>query len=198
MIIQYFSNGNPGNRLVRGALGIVMGCALMLVPGLSVRLVLIVMGLTLLAAGLLSLYLDARLGGSRTGTRRSMVGGALCAMGGVMALFPTAVGHVFVFVVGALLVLGGLTQIASVLALLRGMRSRWLLTLTGMVPIVGGVALMTVPERIGELLLMLLGALVAAYGVGEVFWYFRLKNAHSRKNVGRGAISDADYEVVDE
>jgi len=97
-----------------------------------------------------------------------LVGVGSIVLGIILALMPTTFNHLLGFVIGAVLALGGITQLMSLIGALRFARIGFVWWICPVVILLVGLLSLVRPEWIGETVLTLLGWCSLLYGATEL------------------------------
>lgn len=191
------SYGNPDRILIRGIVTILFGIAAIAVPGLSLELVIQFMGALLLLDGFVNLLIGL-IGKQKQQSTFIIVprGTTNLILGIVLALFPAFMVSIFVFVIGIILLFAGITQLASQIGGRNLPGISWVIAISSVIAIVAGVIMLFKPFESAKTILIVFGAVIALYGIGEVVRSFRVRKYRRENPPEQPRTVDAVYEEV--
>lgn len=189
------SNGK--RQLIRGIVAVVVGIAIMAYPGLTLNMVISVLGALLIIEGLVGYFLwrKAMQGAETPGFILFPRGVGNIIFGMVLLLFPTFMAEAFVFLVGIIMLIAGLSQVLTQLTARKGSGFSLVYLLISLVALFAGVLLLAKPFESAATLLMFFGAIVIVYGAGEIFWAIRMRKLLARNKPEPSTI-DAEFEEI--
>lgn len=192
-------NTNPNRQLFRGIVSMLIGIAVLIVPDLTLITVMRALGVLLLADGAVAFLIRFfRKKDENQNIYSLMPRGTLSIiMGTILVLFPTLLVNVFVFVFGLILVLAGFSQLLNQLGGRGKLGFSLFLTLIALISLVTGIVLLTKPFESAQVILMIFGAVIAIYGIGEVVWSFKIRKFQKMQPKKQPDIIDAEYEEVE-
>ncbi|HOO85303.1 MAG TPA: DUF308 domain-containing protein [Prolixibacteraceae bacterium] len=191
-------NINPNRLLLRGSLAIAIGLVILLVPDMSMVLVMRILGALLLADGVIALLINYFKKKKEPQTFYNIVpkGTLSFIMAIILLAFPTLLVNVFVFVVGLILFMAGLTQLLGILNGSRTLGFSLTTLIISIIALLAGIVLLLKPFESAQTILMFFGAIIAVYGVGEVIRSFRVRKFQKANPKPGPDIIDTDYEEV--
>ena len=173
----YYVTGR-GTSLVRGIITLAVGLCLLCWPGFTAGLIVKIIAGFLVALGLVTL-ITALAAASRTNSPIPVIVsinvGVYLVFGLLVFLFPNFFLGLIAFLFGAVLLVGGISQI---IGLYQGSRYAQLSGAMYIIPVavtLCGVALFFFPKSSTEMLTMIFGAAVALYGVSELVAVWKLR-----------------------
>ncbi len=182
------------NSVLRSISTILMGCVLLFVPGLTMKTVIIVIGSILILSGLVTLLISNL-------KRSKPLNGFLSFQGLFNILFgiifissPSMMIKIFMFVVGVILLIMGLLQLAGSISALTRSVWAWFFLVIGLLTTGSGIYLLTNPYKSAETILPFLGGLLLLNGISELF-----RNNGKRQQppkYGETSVEDIPYEEV--
>ncbi|MBN2805456.1 MAG: DUF308 domain-containing protein [Prolixibacteraceae bacterium] len=190
--------GNPNRYLIRGIFSLAVGIAIMVVPDLTLPLVIRFLGALLLADGLLALLLQYLSKKSPNSPFMILPRGTVSLIfGAVLLLFPGLVVNFFVFIIGFILVFAGISQFASQISGRSLMGTSWIIIIISLISFLTGILFITKPFESAQTMLIIFGVMIGLYGLGEIFWSFRLRKYQPAQKQAASNIIDAEYEEVE-
>lgn len=188
---------NPNRILIRGVVAMILGIAAIAVPDLSLELVIRFMGALLMLDGFINLVI----GLINKGDKQSKFiivprGTSNLIIGLVLVLFPAFMVSIFVFVIGIILLFAGITQLASQIGGKNLPGISWVIAISSVTAIIAGVIMLFNPFESAKTILIVFGAVIALYGVGEVVRSFRVRKFQKQNPPEPPRTVDADYEEV--
>jgi len=191
-------SANPNRNLIRGIVSIAVGVTIIVVPDLSLNLVIQILGGLLILDGLVNLLVSL-VNKSKQQNVLSIVprGTTSLIFGAVLVLFPSVIVGFFVFLIGFILIVAGGSQLLAQLGGRRVMGFSWLFTILSAISLLAGIFMLTNPFKSAVTILIFLGAVIALYGVGEIFWSFKIRKFKKQNPPEQPNIIDAEYEEVE-
>jgi uncharacterized membrane protein HdeD (DUF308 family) len=188
---------NPTRQLVRGIVSVLAGVAIMVYPGLTLKMVIMVMGGLVLVEGIVS-YLWSQRSRSTQAPGFYIIPRGIGNMvfGAVLLLFPTFMAEAFVFLIGIILIVAGLSQFMAQLSGFKFGGFSIVYAIISVLALLGGVVLLAKPFESASGLLVFFGAMIALYGIGEIFWALRVRKFMGQNKQVPHTI-DAEFEEVD-
>jgi uncharacterized membrane protein HdeD (DUF308 family) len=119
-------------------------------------------------------------------------------IGGILVLFPAMLVSVFIFVIGFILLMAGLSHIINIIAGRGVVGFSWLLTIISVIAFLSGIVLMTKPFESAQTILIFFGVVITLYGAGEIYWSIKMRKFQKNNKSGDSGIIDAEYEEIDE
>lgn len=173
----FYVNGR-GASVLRGLLTLLLGLCLLCWPGFTAGLIVKLIAGFLLAMGVVTL-ITAMSAASKTSSPIPLIVsvnvGVYLVFGLLVFLFPNFFLGLIAFLFGAVLLVGGISQIVG---LYQGSRITSLSGGMYIIPVLVtlcGVALFFFPKSSTETLTMIFGAAVALYGVSELVAVWKLR-----------------------
>lgn len=167
-----------GTSLVRGILTLLLGLGLLCWPGFTAGLIVKLIAGFLLAMGVVTL-ISAMSAAAKTSSPIPLIvsinTGVYLVFGLLVFLFPNFFLGLIAFLFGAVLLVGGISQI---IGLYQGSRYAPLSGGMYVIPVlitVCGIALFFFPKSSTEMLTMIFGSAVALYGVSELVAVWKLR-----------------------
>jgi len=144
--------------VLRGLLGIAIGIVTFISPGITLTAIVLLFGAYAFVDGVLSVIGAVRSGRARARWGALLLEGIVGIAAGVIALLsPALTATVLVLVIAAWALVTGVLEVVGAIRLRKEIRGEWLLALFGVMSILFGLLIASVP---------LIGALVIATWVG--------------------------------
>jgi len=193
-----FSTPNPTRILIRGIMTLLVGAIIAVVPDLSIDMVVRFLGILLVLDGFINL-LPAFFKKSQQQNIFVIVprGTTSIIIGAFLLLFPQLVVGIFVFLIGFVLLIVGLSQLFMQLSRIRHSSFSWLLLLFSVLAFCAGIFMLFFPKRISFAIVIITGFIIAFYGIWEIFWSFRIRKQQKRNAQEQPGVIDTDYEEVE-
>jgi len=168
--------------VARGVLAIVFGLYALFAPGLALDTLIMLFGVAILVAGLLSIVAGVRREANRQTAAPLIVEGIICVAFGVLAFIrPIGTAVSALYVVSAFAILSGVVHIVAGLKLRKELPGEWTLILSGVLTTVFGVLMGLLPWAGLLSLIWMIGAYSLFFGILFVVLGFRLRSlAHPR------------------
>ncbi len=196
MSLFNLKSSSQKRRLIRGFLSVILGVSIMVYPGLTLDVVVSIIGAVLLVYGLVNFLLE------RTSYQQGMPGLFMVPTGigsivfGVLfLLFPGFIAKAFIFLVGFILLVVGITQVAAQWNVKQKSGFSYLFIMIGVLASIGGIVLIAKPFESASALLVFFGALVSLLGCGEIIFSLRARKGAKIKKSSSDII-DVEYEEV--
>jgi len=185
---------NPKTTLYKGILTIILGSVLLFVPGLTLKAVMIIIGVMLLLSGVVTMIL------SNTKKTGSMVR-FFSAQGMVSVLFgivfiasPTMMVKVFVFILGIILLIMGFFQLIGAMGTLSRSVASWIYFLIAVLTLAAGIYLLTDTLESAEAILKFLGVILILNGISNLFMAWKIRH---QPGIYKGSpVQDVNYEEM--
>lgn len=162
--------------LVRGLLGILFGLLAIFWPQITLRALVILFGLYVLADGITSLFAAA------AGKRESVplwwliLGGIVSIAAGVVTfLYPAVTELVLILFIGAWALVRGLFEVIGAVYLRKEIENEWLLIGAGLLSVLFGLAVMLAPGAGALALIWVIGGYALLFGAALVWLALRLR-----------------------
>jgi uncharacterized membrane protein HdeD (DUF308 family) len=172
--MRLFFQPNPINALVRGILTIGVGILFLSVPGLTLKSVIMTIGVMNLVNGLFTLlfsYVKPKNGRGAA----SFPGLFNMILGVLFLLSPMVIVKVFGFFFGFIFLLMGLMQFFGALGTLSKSVWSWVYLIFAILMTSGGLFLLVRPIESAENILTFFGGILLLYGFFELLMAWRLK-----------------------
>ena len=180
--------------IFRTLLTILTGGVFLFVPGLTMKSVMIVIGTMLVIRGLINFVLSNFKRAGAFSRFWSLQGMMNVIFGIVFISAPEAMIKVFALIVGFILLIMGLVQLAGSIGSLTRSVSAWIFLIIGTLTLGSGIYLLTDPYKSAEKIPPFLGALLILNGVSDLI-KTRRKGGPSEKYNGT-EVEDIPYEEV--
>ena len=180
--------------IFRSLLTILTGGIFLFVSGLTMTTVMIVIGTMLVMRGVITFLLSNLRRSGPFGNFLSVGGIANILFGIVFISAPDVMIKIFVFIVGFILLIMGLLQLAGSFRSLARSVWAWIFLIIGTLTFVGGIYLLANPDKSAEAILPFLGALLILNGISDLL-KSRPKGGQSQKFNGT-PVEDIPYEEV--
>lgn len=162
---------------LRGAIGILFGLALLIWPGISLRVLVVLFGLFTILGGTFTAIVMLREFSTYRRWWLFLIEGLFGIAAGVVALlWPDITGLILLYLIAAWAIVTGLLEIIVAFQLRQQLQGEWLLVLAGIVSVVFGVLLTVWPVAGALAILIFLGAYAIFYGVMLLIVAYRLRN----------------------
>ena len=185
---------NSKNSISRNISTILVGGVLLVVPGLTMKTVMIIIGLLLILSGLITLILSNRKRGGDLIGFWSAQGIMNIIFGIIFVSSPSAMIKIFMIFIGIILSIIGFLQLAGSLGALTRSVWAWFFLIIGLLTLGSGIFLLSNPFKSAETILPFLGALLMLNGVSELF---RNRKAGRQPQKFMGSdVQDIPYEEV--
>ena len=173
---NYFAPNTNGS-ILRGFLALIAGGVLVFVPGLTMKTVVIIIGVMILAGGLLTIaqsYLKKSSGLHGFWAIQEEIN---LAIGLILILAPGMMVNFFIVVIGIILLILGLLQLIGAIGAIAKYGLIWFFFLNAFIMIAGGILMLNNPFKTGEAILKVLGIILMLYGFSELFsaWKMSMK-----------------------
>ena len=150
---------------VRGVLAILFGFILWAWPAMSLRVLILVFGIFVIAAGVFAILAGLRTEDTQ-GRWVRIIEGVLAILAGMVALaWPAITAVALLFVIAAWAIATGIIEILGAFRAGRAAEMEWLLILSGVVSIIFGILLIVWPHLGLLALIWLIGIYAVVYGV---------------------------------
>jgi uncharacterized membrane protein HdeD (DUF308 family) len=189
---------NTNRMLLRGVIAIITGLVIIIVPDLSMEAVMRILGVLLIADGVVALLMVQFRSQQSRGLSLVPRGAVSVIIGGILVLFPAMLVSVFIFVIGFILLMAGLSHIINIIAGRGVVGFSWLLTIISVIAFLSGIVLMTKPFESAQTILIFFGVVITLYGAGEIYWSIKMRKFQKNNKSGDSGIIDAEYEEIDE
>jgi uncharacterized membrane protein HdeD (DUF308 family) len=193
-----FKTGNPDRLLIRGIVSIVLGLAVVAVPDLTLVTVIRFLGALMLIDGSVAILLNNFSKKKQSSVLQIIPRGMTNLIFGVVLLvFPSLVVNVFVFLIGFVLIIAGFTQLSSQIRGRSFLGTSWLMLLISFIAFVSGIVLVTKPFESAQTMLIVVGVIIALYGIGEIIFSFKIRKYQKHQPKAEPTIIDAEYEDIE-
>lgn len=183
----------PNRLLIRGIIAIIIGITIFVVPDFSLKLMMHLLGALLVADALIAFVADYY--ATKKKTEIVPRGISNFVIGLILLIFPTLLVNIFVFVLGLLLIFAGATQLINQFGYKGKFSFSWFMAIISAIAIIAGVILIAHPFESAQSVLMLFGAVLLVYGVGEIIWSFKIRTLQKENE---SSVVDTPYEEVQE
>jgi uncharacterized membrane protein HdeD (DUF308 family) len=190
---NYFAPNTNGS-IFRGIVALITGGVLAFVPGLTMKTVVIIIGVSILLGGLLTLAQSYMKKSSGLHGFWAAQGIFNLAIGLVLILAPGMMVNFFIVVIGIILLVLGLLQLIGAIGAVAKYGLIWFFFLNAFIMIAGGILMLNNPFKTGEAILKVLGIILMLYGFSELFSAWRI--SRKPKTYNGKPIEDVKYEEV--
>lgn len=190
---NYFALNTNGS-ILRGILALIAGGVLAFVPGLTMKTVVIIIGVMILTGGLLTLAQSYRKKSSGLHGFWAIQGIFNLAIGLILILAPGMMVNFFIVVIGIILLILGLLQLIGAIGAVAKYGLIWFFFLNAFIMIAGGILMLNNPFQTGETILKVLGIILMLYGFSELFSAWKI--SRKPKTYNGKPIEDVTYEEV--
>jgi uncharacterized membrane protein HdeD (DUF308 family) len=190
---NYFAP-NTNSSIFRGIVALITGGVLVFVPGLTMKTVVIIIGISILIGGLLTLAQSYMKKSSGLHSFWAAQGIFNLAVGLILILAPGMMVNFFIVVIGIILLILGLLQLIGAIGAIAKYGLIWFFFLNAFIMIAGGILMLKNPFSTGEAILKVLGIILMLYGFSELFSAWKLSG---KPQTYKGKpIEDVTYEEV--
>lgn len=195
MIIR---TGNPNRYLIRGLFAVAISVAVLIIPDLTLSLVIRALGALLVADGLVALLIQYFSVKNKQSPFLILPRGTVSLIfGAILLLVPGLVVNFFIFLIGFILLFAGLTQFISQINGRSIMGSSWIIIIISLISLFTGILFIAKPFESAQTMLIIFGVMIGLYGLGEVYWSFRLRKFQPMHKESPSNIIDTEYEEVE-
>ena len=185
---------NPETSFYGSILTISTGSVLLFVPGLTMRTVMIMIGIVLLLSGIITLILSNRKRAGATGGSLSVQGIVNVLFGIVFIASPSVMVEIFVFILGVILLVMGLFQLIGALGSLNRSAVAWIYLLISILTLASGIFLLTDSLQSAEAILKFLGVILILNGISKLIMAWKMRR---QPKIYKGSpVQDVTYEEV--
>lgn len=168
---------------IRGAIAILFGIAIILLPGITIAALVTLFGLFIIVGGFLFLVAGIRQRRTDEPWWLLLLEGILgVAIGIFILIFPSIAALFLVFLIAAWAIMSGIFQIIAAIQLRRQIEGEWLLILSGITSIIFGFLLAIFPSAGALTILWIIGAYTIFFGVLQLIVAFRLRTWRTVNN----------------
>ena len=169
---------NWGAIAVRGVVAIIFGILCFVVPGITLRVLVLLFGAYALVDGVFDIIAAVR---RRTGDEpwwALLLEGIVGIAAGLVAfLMPRLTALALVYLIAAWAIVTGVLEIVAAVRLRREITNEWWLAFSGVLSVVFGVLIMAAPAAGALVLVLWIGAYAVVFGVSLLALAFRLRRA---------------------
>lgn len=194
----HFTSVNPNRLLIRGILAACVGIVIIAIPGFTMKTFMQFMGLFLLADGLIAFLIDYFTPKQQSTFLLVPRGISKMIVGLVLIVFPSILLNVFVFVIGILLLLAGTSQLMSQLGTRGRLKFSLPMLIFSLVSLLAGATLLFNPFESARFIMVFFGVVTFIYGMGEVFWSFKIRKLKPMQQNEHPHVVDAEYTEVEQ
>jgi uncharacterized membrane protein HdeD (DUF308 family) len=200
LIILYFLKmrnlflSNTKSSFSRGILTLMVGGVFLFFPGMTMKTVMIIIGILLLLSGLITLIIS-------NWKKRGAIKGFWSAQGIMNMLLgllfitsPEVMIKIFMILVGIILLIMGLLQLTGAFGMLKRSAWAWIFFLIGGLTLGSGVFLLSDPFKSAEALLPFLGAIMMLNGASQIVMAWKV--GHQPQTYKGSAVQDIPFEEV--
>ncbi len=192
-------SANPNRLLIRGIVTMAVGGTVIIVPGLSIKMVMQLLGILLLADGVVAFLIDYFTSKEKKAYLILPRGTSNLIIGTILIVFPSLLLNVFVFVMGFLLLLAGASQLLNQLGTIGKQNFSWPMAIISFISLAAGIVLISRPFESAKVVLILFGAVMLVYGLGEFIWSFKIRKLQQQQQgTENPGVVDVEYEEVKE
>lgn len=190
-------SANPNRLIIRGLISVAIGVVIFVVPDLTLVNVIKVLGLLMIADGFVALIINYFSKKKQTSVFQIIPRGTSnLIFGAFLLIFPALMVNAFVFLIGFVLLFAGFTQFASQISGRSMLGTSWMLIVISIIAFVTGIIFLTKPFESAQTMLLIFGAIIALYGIGEVVWSFKVRKLQKQNPTKGPDVIDADYEEI--
>ncbi|MCD7977051.1 MAG: DUF308 domain-containing protein [Tannerellaceae bacterium] len=162
------------NSILRSILGIVLGLVLVLWPEVAVTYLVILIGVFFIIPGLYSLisYFVREKRDQRVSSSFPLAATGSILLGVLLVCTPASFINILMYLLGALLLLAGIQQIALLITARRWSLVPWFFFIVPVLIFITGVLILAYPFETAATTFMVFGIAILIYGVCELIdWY---------------------------
>ncbi len=209
-----FGFRNKYSGIIRAAIAILIGCIMIIKPGTSLIFLVKVIAAVMIASGIVSLAYG--IANRRNGGLGLLVFNTVVdiLIGVLLFCFPAAVASVVIILIGVVLILFGLFQIAAMASASSFITlGFWTFILPVICTLGGGLVLFN-PFGTASTLTLVAGIAILVYGISELFSSWKMaramreyeikfpssssKNTEKDSGIDYGDVKDAEFEKADD
>ena len=184
---------------IRIIFALIIGLILVLWPDAAIEYIILTRGVLFIASGLITLL--SYLAGQRKkgGLRSFPVDGVGAFLLGLMlVIMPNFFANVFTFILGFILLLGGIQQIASLTSARRWIRVPLGFYVVPSLILLAGILSLFNPIGVRETALMIIGVACIVYAVSELINWFKFTRYRNKKQDISSSHSIEDAVIIEE
>lgn len=172
--------------LIRGIAAVLFGILALILPGLTLRVLILLFGAYALVDGIFTIVsaiqaLNRGRGFDWRSVGWPIVEGIIGIIVGLLAFFwPGETALVLLYFIGAWAILTGITEIIQAVALRRVIHNEWLLILGGVASIVFGILAFVIPGATAIAIVWLIGLYAIVFGILLIGLSLRLRTMRTR------------------
>lgn len=172
--------------VLRGALAIILGLVMVLLPGPTLIAVTVLIGIFVLMLGLIALAMFLTLNDKRTGVVLLLEGILGILFGIVTIVWPNITALLLILVLGVWCLIEGVVELYSGLMMAKQTALRAVLGVSGILSIIVGLIFIVAPGDGALALIWVIGVFAIAYGLLSIIYgllyrsYFRMEIKPSR------------------
>lgn len=162
---------------LRGAIAILFGIAVFVLPGISLALLVALFGAFAIIGGVFALIAALRGRGAGPQMWILLLQGLIGIFIGVFVfLEPVRAGVILVYLIAAWAIISGVFEILAAIALRKEIQNEWLLAAAGVASLLFGLLLAVRPVAGALAILWVIGAYAISFGIILLVLAFRLRN----------------------
>lgn len=163
------------NTVLRGAFAIILGLVLVLWPEAAINYLVIVIGVLFIVPGVISLvsYFRAKSRDAGFSPNFPIEAAGSVIFGLWLVSMPAFFVNILMYVLGVLLILAGIQQIVSLTSARKRVQISSLFYIFPILILICGVVILSSPFAAAASAFMFLGIVALAYGLGELFSWYR-------------------------
>lgn len=168
--------------LIRGIAAVLFGILALVLPGLTLRVLVLLFGAYALVDGIFAIVAAVQALNRRQGFDWRSIGwpiveGIAGIIAGLLTFFwPGVTAFVLLYFIGAWAIITGITEIVQAVALRRIIQNEWLLILSGAASIVFGILLYLFPGAGAVAIVWLIGSYAILFGILLIGLSLRLRS----------------------
>lgn len=179
--------GNWWTLALRGIVAVLFGLAALIWPGLTLGVLVLLLGAYLLVDGIFAAVAALRSSSAPAHRALLLLEGLAGVAAGLVALLWTGLAAVaLLYVVAAWAIITGVTEVMSAIRLRREIRGEWAMGLSGILSVLFGVALAVLPAFGLLALAWLIGIYAIAFGALLMVLAFRVRG---ERDTGGGRVA---------
>jgi len=193
--MKFSSLFNPAYGIIRGIVALILGLAFVIWPGVAVAASVRVLGAVMLIIGGVSLAINF-LGKERLGFMFAFSGIIAVVFGIILLAFPDFFVQLLAYLFGALMIIFGVGQIATLISAGKYARVRAAFYIIPVLLAAGGVVMLVNPFKAVETIFVVFGIALILYAVFECWFALSFRKVYKEVEVA-AAREAAKAEAID-
>lgn len=187
------------DSLVRILIALVIGLVLVLWPGLAGSYIVITIGVAFLIAGTISVlsYFFRKKAVTGTSPRFPIEGVGSFLFGLWLIIMPQFFEHALMFLLGFVLMIGGIQQIASLLIARRWVKVPAAFYLVPSLILLAGIITLFNPMKVRNTAFIIIGASSLVYSISELINWFKFARRRPKAPISRRDEDVEDAQIIE-